>query len=281
MRYINTPFFWCLAAFILTTSVCDAQVPLEIPEDTPLVDEEAAEPVPEFEIEVIVFEYVGGAVGAREDWAYIDTGRAEVQARLEAQRIEEERIEAILNGTFNEFPEPPPEPEPDEAPIAETLPADGSVPLNEDGLPMTEAQMLEAGLLEDDKPLIWTLLEEEQLDLAEAFERMRNSRDYKPLIHAGWRQPVYGKADATTLALERIADVPDELSAEASIYVERFLHLTLDLELAKPSADSLGSVIYRLDERRKMRSGETHFFDHPRFGAIAIINKPELVEVEF
>ncbi|MEL6214770.1 MAG: CsiV family protein [Pseudomonadota bacterium] len=272
MRYFKTPFLWSLAALLVTTPVCDAQVSVEIPEDLAQVEDEAAEPVPEFEIEVIVFEYVGGAVGAREDWAYIDTGRAEVQAELEAQSVEEERLQAILNGTFNEFPETLAEPELEEQPTDETLLADDQVQLGEDGLPIP---------LEDDKPLIWTLLEEEELDLAEAFQRMRNSRDYKPLIHAGWRQPVYGKADATTLALERIADVPDELSAEASIYVERFLHLTLDLELAKPSADSLGSVIYRLDERRKMRSGETHFFDHPRFGAIAIINKPEVVEVEF
>lgn len=205
-------------------------------------DEVLAEPEaapPEFEIEIVIFEYVGGAVGAREDWAYIDTGRDAVTQQM----ISEGKI--ILD-----------------LPPIDTLSDDVM-----DGQPEAEP-----------KPLVWTPLADDQRRLTDTFARMRNSRDYKPLVHAAWRQPVYGEIDATTLALERVAGTPSNLGASASIYVERFLHLTLDLELAKPitqAADLPGSLIYRLEEKRKMRSGETHFFDHPRFGAVALISKPD------
>ena len=63
----------------------------------------------------------------------------------------------------------------------------------------------------------------------------------------------------------------------ASLYVTRFLHLKLDLDLAHiaaPAPDT-DTLIYHLTERRKMRSTELHFFDHPRFGVLALISPVE------
>ena len=206
---------------------------------------EVPEPAREFEVEIIVFEYVSGAVGAREDWQYIDRGRDRVQSQLKTERA----------SVFDSMS--------DLAPNADQEPA------NED--PNAEP-----------KPLVWTPIALEDRTLSETFARMRNSRDYRPLVHAAWTQTVYGQTDMTTLALDRVAGLPNGLSASASLYVERFLHLTLDLELSKPMGAEGGSdngvrnVRYRISEKRKMRSGETHFFDHPRFGAVALISKPAI-----
>ena len=92
-------------------------------------------------------------------------------------------------------------------------------------------------------------------------------------MHTAWRQPVYGPEEETTLDLARVALLPSELGATASIYVTRFLHLKLDLALADRGAlvTAPETLVYRLSERRKMRSTELHFFDHPRFGALALI----------
>lgn len=210
------------------------------PAQTDNVVDEPEAPPPEFEIEIIIFEYAGGAVGAREDWAYIDTGRDAVTQQMISES------EMILD-----------------LPPIDTVSDD-----------VMDGQMID----EEPKPLVWTPIADDQRRLTDTVAKMRNSRDYKPLVHAAWRQPVYGESDTTTLALERVAGTPSNLGASASIYVERFLHLTLDLELAKPitqAEDLPGSLIYRLEEKRKMRSGETHFFDHPRFGAVALISKPD------
>ncbi|MEO0365059.1 MAG: CsiV family protein [Pseudomonadota bacterium] len=235
---MNTKF----ATALLSLVILFATVPRAAGQDPAAA--EADEPAPEFEVEVIVFEYVSGAVGAREDWQYIDTGRDRVQAQIGA--MQSQSALSFTDSDDNESSMEDEETEPEGEP----------------------------------KPLIWRPIASEQRNLTETFARMRNSRDYRPLLYAAWTQTVYGETDKTTLALDRVTNVPGGLNASASLYVERFLHLTLDLELAKPAGmkdpNDSGSrtVTYRLAEKRKMRSGETHFFDHPRFGAVALISKP-------
>jgi hypothetical protein len=51
-----------------------------------------------------------------------------------------------------------------------------------------------------------------------------------------------------------------QLDGTVTLVRERFLHLDVDLVLQS---------IYTLDETRRVRSGERHYFDHPMFGVIA------------
>ena len=85
---------------------------------------------------------------------------------------------------------------------------------------------------------------------------------------------MYGPEAETTLDLARVALLPPELGGTASIYVTRFL------AFADRGAPVTGpqTLVYRLSERRKMRSTELHFFDHPRFGALALITPWEAPE---
>ncbi|MEN7343732.1 MAG: CsiV family protein [Pseudomonadota bacterium] len=189
----------------------------------------------EYDIELIIFEYVNGVRGGREDWDYIDTGRAAVAAEIEA-------LTPI---------------EPDDI-------ADDVVPPAAD-------------IAEDEDPLVvaFQRLPAETYRLADQYQRLRGSRDYRPIVHTAWRQPVLSQEDETTFQLSSVAaNTPTSLGGDVSVYVSRFLHLTLDLELAKDRSGT-ESVVYTLNERRKMRSAELHFFDHPRFGALALISKVE------
>lgn len=221
-------------------------------------DEDEVATIPVYDIELIVFEYVDGVRGSREDWAYIDTGREANRLALEAEAEARRAAEAMLAGET---------PESDMAPVADDTAS--LLPGTENGESRETPLALE-----------FSRIDASAYRLQEQYERMRNSRDYRPLMHVAWRQPVYDQANETTLALDRLGKLPTSLAAMASIYVNRFLHLTLDLELAGGPALTTGdgapqSTIYRLNERRKMRSAELHFFDHPRFGALALISRTD------
>lgn len=216
------------------------------------VDDPEESPIPEFRIELIVFEYVEGINGRPEDWAYIDTGRA-----------------AVAEST------PPP---------VGTLFPDGDP--DGDGSPDSNGATRVVEFLGDvppDNPVpeqTFQVLDASEYELTDAFSRLRATPDVRPILHTAWRQPVFGPDDAGTLNLTSIARPPRRLGGSVSVFLSRYLHLTLDLALAEqPQANTNGlgfgeAVVYRLAERRnKMRSDELHFFDHPRFGALARITR--------
>jgi hypothetical protein len=92
--------------------------------------------------------------------------------------------------------------------------------------------------------------------LAEAAERLASSRGYR-VIHAdAWVQP--GLPQEATPGVSMAAD---GLVGEARLYRQRFLHLGLDLVFEDGQ---------RLTQWRRMRSNEVHYYDHPRYGVIAI-----------
>ncbi|MEJ2601806.1 MAG: CsiV family protein [Gammaproteobacteria bacterium] len=145
----------------------------------------------------------------------------------------------------------------------------------------------DSGLIEitDDPPdLNFRPLTEADFALTEVANRLARSRGYRMLLHVAWEQPGYGRESARPLALSRLAELPDRLGGDVRLYRSRFLHLAVDLELVSDEPASLvtpvvsagddpfaalGPVVYRLDESRKMKSGELHYFDHPRFGVVA------------
>jgi hypothetical protein len=90
--------------------------------------------------------------------------------------------------------------------------------------------------------------------IADALDR---SGAYRVLEHRAWRQTAHDRSLA--IALPVIA-AGGQLDGTVTLVRERFLHLDVDLVLES---------IYTLDETRRVRSGERHYFDHPMFGVIA------------
>ena len=195
------------------------------------------EPPPVYDVELIIFEYVSGVRGSREDCQYIDTGRDQAAREL-----------ALMS---------PPE-------------------ALADALEIDTTDLDEEPTLVEPVVLSFEPLAAEQRRLGEQYQRLRNSRDFRPIVHTAWRQPVYPASQETTLQLSSVAgNTPANLGGEISLFVNRFLHLTLDLQLAGQRT-GLDSLVFKLQEQRKMRSAELHFFDHPRFGALALISKANL-----
>ena len=231
--------------------------PLAIAQTADSDADSALEPVeveaPVYDIELLIFSYRDAPRGRPEDFVYQDTGREAAQAEREA----------VLGAGDNPFD-------------LITDAVDAALPEIDD-LPRVDP---ETGELLEPRALEYPLLDAETLRLGEVQRRLVINGGFDTLFHASWRQAVYGPEEETTLALDRIAPLPRTLGGQASIYVTRFLHLKLDLELADLTATgpATDTLVYRINERRKMRSTELHYFDHPHFGALALITPVEADE---
>jgi hypothetical protein len=108
---------------------------------------------------------------------------------------------------------------------------------------------------------------------------LKQSRGYSVLLHTAWRQPAYDSRNAIGYPVDaRVQNGSRHLSGRITLIRERYLHLDVDLFLSSAYAtlsateDAAGSPVYELSERRRIKkSGVVHYFDHPRFGMIAIV----------
>lgn len=132
------------------------------------------------------------------------------------------------------------------------------------------------------------LLAESDSPLDEVWNRLRNSKRFKPLARLAWvqRDPPAENGPSLRLrhgqALRRSA-APGQGPAEAqAIYpldgtvrlaLDRYLHLDVDLQYAQYQDGDVAG--YRLRESRRLRSGELHHLDSPRFGVIGKITREE------
>jgi hypothetical protein len=118
----------------------------------------------------------------------------------------------------------------------------------------------------------------EDFALSDIADRLRRRAGYRLLLHQAWIQPGFDRASAAPVDLDllargavvgeraALADEETQLSASATFYRSRYLHLALNAELAdRPDS--------RIRERRRMRIGELHYFDAPRLGAIATVSR--------
>ncbi len=120
---------------------------------------------------------------------------------------------------------------------------------------------------------------------------LSRSGGYKLLYHRGWLQSIGGKSGARQVRIK--ADFDDyRLDGSLKVYKNRFLHAqpTLELIAATPlplqqpvnaegtlpvtdntpltSPQPTSTQHWRMQQSRRMRSNETHYIDHPRFGVL-------------
>ena len=144
----------------------------------------------------------------------------------------------------------------------------------------------------DDDKFALVLLPEYDYTLGDIFEEMEKLDVYQPLMHFGWTQPTLPEEDTEALELQSLAMPPEGLAGSLTLYLSRYLHLVVDLQLDE--ADSTTPVYifgdynwqhfdepesnpvrYRIAENRIIRNGELRYFDHPKFGVLARITRFE------
>jgi len=119
---------------------------------------------------------------------------------------------------------------------------------------------------------------------------LRQSPGYSVLYHAAWRQPAYDSRNAIGHSIDAsVRSGGKSLSGQIKLVRERYLHLDVELLLASATAmtessymeGASSSPVYELSEKRRIKkSGKVHYFDHPRFGMIAILTPYQSPQLE-
>ena len=181
----------------------------------------------------------------------------------------------------------PDEPEP----VADDDPlefSDVSVPDLPDAEPDEETE-----LLPDTE---FAMLAADDFQLEEAYGRLERLDAYEPLMHFGWTQATWPREQTEAIPLFRFGTPPPDLDGTLTLYLSRYLHLVVDLQLRAPetpaitqptaafrSVDAFGEepalpTHYRIQESRILKNGELRYYDHPKFGVLARVDRVEANE---
>ncbi len=131
-------------------------------------------------------------------------------------------------------------------------------------------------------------LSQDELTLEETWNHLQRLDVYRPMLHFGWTQAVLAGEQPAPQMLTKLSDPPRELSGELTLYLGRYLHLVVDLQLEGPvppatndspewpeTNRSSSPLYYRINENRIFKIGDLRYFDHPKFGVLAKITRME------
>jgi hypothetical protein len=119
------------------------------------------------------------------------------------------------------------------------------------------------------RPELVTPLPEAAYQLKPHAEALRR-QGLAPLMHVAWRQAVGDRDNRDWLWL----DAPP-MQGMVRISLGRYLHIDADLALRLDEGNPQQPKVIRTRERRRMRSGELHYLDHPGFGLLVVITPHE------
>ena len=175
----------------------------------------------------------------------------------------------------------------------EYWPNDPGSPSLENVIPFnTQGQ---ATLRDNNLPIPYRPLPADERQLGNIWASLRSSRDYRPLYHVAWRQQVADPEQTRPLYLYLGPDAgepgprnPPKLEGTLKVGVKRYLHLDADLLLRLPVSPEAGDDYflgpehrsYRMQAKRRMRSGELHYLDHPVLGIMFKAERYEPVTPE-
>ena len=171
----------------------------------------------------------------------------------------------------------------------ETMPADVAKP-DEAELILHERQV------DVDDRYAFVMLPEEDFVLLDIVAGLDELDAYVPLMHFGWTQPMISDEEPEVRLLSSFATPPDGLEGDLSLYLSRYLHLVVNLQMDSSTLEKMGDageaegrvdnynygdggvtypVRYIIEEDRIVRNGELRYYDHPKFGVLAKITREE------
>ena len=111
--------------------------------------------------------------------------------------------------------------------------------------------------------------------LAAAATTLKNSGQHRVLAHLRWQQSAEAKSLSKPV---KIMSSENGLDGALRFYLSRFLLVDVGLTLKEAAGGVISGgvenegMIYRLNERRRVKLSETHYFDHPKFGALVRVS---------
>lgn len=122
---------------------------------------------------------------------------------------------------------------------------------------------------ERERSVAWRGLRWADFQLKQEEYRLKRSRDFRPLLHLGWTQAALDSDEAGWVPIRGQAEDGTRVDGRARLTVNRYLHLRLEITANIPEKGE-----FRMQQSRRMKSGELHYFDHPEFGVLVLI-EPE------
>jgi hypothetical protein len=148
------------------------------------------------------------------------------------------------------------------------------------------------------------VLEPEAYTMDDVHRQLERLDAYEPVLRTAWTQTTPPRDASPAVHLRALGNPPPGLDGSVTLYRGRYLHLVVDLALDAESSerqaatatdrliaygdgrlrsddDDMSSdvlrqpVRYRIFEDRIMKTGDIRYFDHPRFGVIAKVTRPE------
>ena len=113
----------------------------------------------------------------------------------------------------------------------------------------------------------------EYMNLHGTYAQMARAKNYQALMHVAWVQPVNKNSLSTAV---QISNADGTINGFFRMQRGHLVHMIADIEYSP--ASYAGSVIYRLNEKRRFKLNEIHYLDHPKFGIIARISPVSLNE---
>ncbi len=194
------------------------------------------------------------------------------------------------------------------APGSEIFP--GDKPIVPDPVLDDESLLLEEEPLEEIprrlRDIELARLRNDEYTMGDIMDRLKRLDVYDPVMHFGWTQTTWPEEETRAIDLGSMGRLPQGLGGTLKLYLSRFLHLVVDLQLDAPDSaqgmsgrddpvsgygdyraldalrefDEPRPIRYRISEDRIFRSGELRYFDHPKFGVLAKVTRVEDDEQE-
>jgi len=118
-------------------------------------------------------------------------------------------------------------------------------------------------------PIQFSRLNRDDLQLDSVYRHLMRRKAYKPLIHTAWMQSVKSDSSSKPVVVSAPFSMRNPHPVQGYITLQRgyYLHLKVQFEFEKEG------VFYLMDQRRRIRLSETHYFDHPVFGVIVYVER--------
>lgn len=151
------------------------------------------------------------------------------------------------------------------------------------------------------------LLTIEELTMGDIHERLQALDAYQPVLWSGWVQSTHDRDRTPAILLRTLGRPPLHIDGTLTLYLKNYLHLAVDLtreqyiatyqpvvQMEKPARgdgqysyrddrpeqplSNQQTVIYQIQEDRLFNSGQLRYYDHPKFGVLARVNRVEVTD---
>ncbi len=282
-----------LATGALGALACSMALGQQVGNPATLAPAEEVAPIPRYKVELIVFEYNAGNAAGTELFA------ADI-VPLEDELLSEFALQKHADAEQPETTQP--------LVFADNVAIEEEIllpPFSEEELLLNEISTYEqAGL---------KVLDPSEYVLNEIYDKLVELDAYTPLVRTAWIQKTIEEDLTTPIKLRRLGNSPLRLNGTVTLYLNRYLHLVVDLALDEKTAqanpyaqtdpadsapyygdnrsrsdDDVGyaqeyrsaPVHFRIEEDRIVRNGELRYYDHPKFGVLAKVTRVEEVRQE-